>query len=122
MWHSVESRTPFSDDPDLIHLMFSFNGKRKIYKGVSKYYLREASKDILPKQIYERKDKVGFETPMRSWVTQLLPMMMKDIEAAQFEFVDQRSFKKNFDQNKMRHIKMLFKLFMLARWKKVFTV
>src|SRR5690606_22138076 len=28
MWHSVESRTPFSDDPELMHLAFSFNGTR----------------------------------------------------------------------------------------------
>jgi asparagine synthase (glutamine-hydrolysing) len=121
MWHSVESRTPFSDDPQLIHLMFSFNGKRKIHKGVSKYFLREATKDILPKEIYERKDKVGFETPMKSWVIELLPKMMQEIETANFDFVDITSLKQNFNRKKMAHIKMLFKLFVLARWKVVFA-
>jgi asparagine synthase (glutamine-hydrolysing) len=122
MWHSVESRTPFSDDPALIGLMFSFNGKRKIRKGVSKYFLREASKDFLPKEIYERRDKVGFETPMKNWVIELLPMMMQDIEAAQFDFIDLATLKQNFDQNKMSHIKLLFKLFVLARWQRVFAI
>ncbi len=121
MWHSVESRTPFSDDPNLIELMFSFNGKRKIHNGTSKYFLREAAKDILPKEIYERKDKVGFETPMRSWVKELFPKMVNDIEQAKFDFVDLDHLKKQFKQDKSSHVKMLFKLFVLARWKRVFT-
>ncbi|MDZ4665693.1 MAG: asparagine synthase (glutamine-hydrolyzing) [Bacteroidota bacterium] len=121
MWHSVESRTPFSDDVNLIELMFSFNGKRKIHNGLSKYFLREAAKDVLPKDIYERTDKVGFETPMKAWVIELLPKMLIDIEQANFEFMDLTLFKSVFNKNKMSHIKMLFKLFVLARWQKVFS-
>lgn len=121
MWHSVESRTPFSDDPDLIGLMFSFNGKRKIHKGTSKYLLRESVKDLIPKEIYERTDKVGFETPMKTWVIELLPKIMDEISRASFEFVDIEVLKSNFDQNKMSHIKMVFKLFVLAKWQKVFS-
>ena len=68
MWHSVESRTPFSDDIELINLMFSINGTRKIQNGVSKYFLREAVKDKLPNEIYSRYDKKGFETPMNKWI------------------------------------------------------
>jgi asparagine synthase (glutamine-hydrolysing) len=121
MWHGVESRVPYSDDVNLMELMFSFNGKRKIHKGVSKYFLREAAKDVLPKEIYERTDKVGFETPMRTWVVALLPKMFSEIERANFEFIDLTEVKKHFDQTKMNHIKMLFKLFVLARWQKVFS-
>lgn len=121
MWHSVESRTPFSDDIGLINLIFSFNGKRKIHKGISKYFLREAAKDILPKEIYERTDKVGFETPMKAWVIELTPMMLEEISKANFAFVDVAVLKQQFDQNKMSHIKMIFKLFVLARWQKVFN-
>ena len=62
MFHSVESRTPFSDDVDLINLMFSFNGNKKIKNGVSKFLLREALKSKLPSEIYYRYDKKGFET------------------------------------------------------------
>jgi asparagine synthase (glutamine-hydrolysing) len=121
MWHSVESRTPFSDDPNLIELMFSFNGKRKIKHGISKYFLREAAKDVLPKEIYERTDKVGFETPTKDWIISLLPKMISEIGQANFDFVDLAAFKKQFDKNKMNHLKMLFKLFVLAKWQKVFA-
>jgi asparagine synthase (glutamine-hydrolysing) len=121
MWHSVESRTPFSDDIDLLNLMFSFNGKRKIHKGVSKYFLREAAKEVLPKEIYERHDKVGFETPMKDWILQLLPKIMPELEQANFDFIDIALVKKHFDASRMNHIKMLFKLLVLARWQKVFA-
>ncbi|MBK7818933.1 MAG: hypothetical protein IPJ60_16375 [Sphingobacteriaceae bacterium] len=96
--------------------------KRKIHNGTSKYFLREAAKDVLPKEIYERTDKVGFETPMKAWVIDLLPKMFADIEQAGFDFIDVAETKKHFDQNKMSHIKMVFKLFVLARWQKVFSV
>lgn len=121
MWHSVESRTPFSDDANLLELMFSFNGKRKIREGVSKFYLREATKDVLPREIYERKDKVGFETPMQVWIKELLPKMMNDIEQANFDFIDTVALKRQLNKSKMSHLKMLFKLFVLARWQNVFA-
>jgi asparagine synthase (glutamine-hydrolysing) len=120
MWHSVESRTPFSDDIDLMQLAFSFNGNRKIKNGVSKYFLRKAVKDVLPDQIYNRYDKVGFETPMFSWVEQLKPKIIEAITEAKFEFVDTSLLKKYLNSNDPAHLKMAFKLYVLATWKSVF--
>lgn len=119
MWHSVESRTPFSDDTDLINLLFSFNGNKKIKHGVSKYLLREAVKNKLPKEIYSRYDKKGFETPMRQWMQVLKPQLINEVKAANFEFVNNKqldsiAIDSNFQSN------LLFKLFILSRWKKVF--
>jgi len=121
MWHSVESRTPFSDDIDLMKLLFSFNGDRKIQNGISKYFLREACKAVLPNEVYTRYDKVGFETPMKQWVNQLLPQIFNDIEKANFDFVDLASLKSNYKPNSHNHTKLLFKLFILAKWQKVFS-
>lgn len=121
MWHSVESRTPFSDDIGLMHLLFSFNGNRKIQNGISKYFLREAARTVLPNEVYTRYDKVGFETPMKQWVNQLLPQIFDAIEKANFSFVDIASLKKNYKPNSQNHIKLLFKLFVLAKWQKVFA-
>ena len=120
MWHGVESRTPFSDDVELIDLMFSFNGNKKIKNGVSKYLLREAAKDVLPKQIYERYDKKGFETPMHSWVKNLMPQILEEINAAKFNFVNYSNLNK-IDANNFNEIKILFKLFILSRWKGIFV-
>ncbi|MFO0357504.1 MAG: asparagine synthase (glutamine-hydrolyzing) [Sphingobacteriaceae bacterium] len=120
MWHSVESRTPFSDDIELMQLAFSFDGKRKIKNGVSKYLLREAAKNIIPEEIYRRYDKVGFETPMFNWIKQLKPKIHEAISSANFEFIDPSQLKKLKDNNDPAHLKLLFKLYVLANWKKVF--
>lgn len=120
MWHSVESRTPFSDDVNLIDLVFSFNGNRKIQKGISKYLLREASKNILPQKIYNRYDKKGFETPMHQWTRELSPMMINEIKESKFGFVN-KNYLDKLNTDNIKEAKMLFKLFILSRWYKVFT-
>lgn len=119
MWHSVESRTPFADDIELINLLFSFNGNKKIKNGVSKYLLREALKSKLPQQIYSRYDKKGFETPMNKWMQQLLPQLISEVKAAKFDFVNYTLLEKANNSNQF-HSKLLFKLFVLNRWKNLF--
>ncbi|MDI1355876.1 MAG: asparagine synthase (glutamine-hydrolyzing) [bacterium] len=119
MWHGVESRTPFSDDIDLIEMMFSFNGNKKIKHGISKFLLREAVKDKLPQTIYARYDKVGFETPMKQWMKAMRQQMNEEINSANFEFIKKGSLEKlNVDRN--FDGQFLFKLFVFARWKKLF--
>lgn len=119
MWHSVESRTPFSDDIDLINLLFSFNGNRKIQNGISKFLLREATRAFLPKQIYTRYDKKGFETPMHAWTKQLAPVIIEEVKESKFELLNEKTFDK-LNINNFSEAKMLFKLFILCRWKRVF--
>lgn len=119
MWHSVESRTPFSDDVDLVNLLFSFNGNKKMKQGISKYFLREAVKDKLPNEVYTRYDKKGFETPMQQWVQTLHPHLISEIKKSNFEFVDYKKLEKTNPKNAF-HNKLLFKLFVLSRWKHVF--
>ncbi|MBA2611985.1 MAG: asparagine synthase (glutamine-hydrolyzing) [Bacteroidetes bacterium] len=120
MWHSVESRTPFADDIELINLLFSFNGNKKIKNGVSKYLLREAVKNKLPKEIYNRYDKKGFETPMQEWMKKLRPQLILEIKLANFEFVNYTDLEKA-DATSSFHNKLLFKLFVLSRWQKLFN-
>ncbi|MDP3558678.1 MAG: asparagine synthase (glutamine-hydrolyzing) [Bacteroidota bacterium] len=120
MWHSVESRTPFADDIELINLLFSFNGNKKIKNGVSKYLLREAVKNKLPEEIYKRYDKKGFETPMQQWMQKLRPQLLTEIKAANFEFINNEMLDKS-DLNNSFQNKLLFKLFVLSRWKKLFS-
>ncbi|MBA3665706.1 MAG: asparagine synthase (glutamine-hydrolyzing) [Bacteroidetes bacterium] len=120
MWHSVESRTPFSDDVELIDLMFSFNGNRKIKNGVSKYLLREATKNVLPAEVYNRYDKRGFETPMKKWLIPLKSLMIDEINTSGYNFVKPLNANAINLENQAQ-LKLLFKLFILGRWKKVFS-
>lgn len=122
MWHSVESRTPFSDDIELINLMFSINGTRKIQNGVSKYFLREAVKDKLPNEIYTRYDKKGFETPMNKWIGGNYKNIFDSLNTSQFSFMNLSVLKNSFDSGKAetKEIKLLYKLCVLSLWQKVF--
>ena len=116
MWHSVESRTPFSDDSVLIPLLFSFRGNRKIRNGRLKFLLREAAKPYLPEMIYDRRDKKGFETPMSRWMKELRPGMIDEVRNAQLGYINPQSLAKaGFS---VRENRTILKLFALARLKK----
>lgn len=119
MWHGVESRTPFADDVELINLLFSFNGNKKIKNGVSKYLLRQAIKTKLPPQIYTRYDKRGFETPMNKWMLQLMPQLLSEVKQQQFDFINYKTLN-NISKANTAQSNLLFKLFVLGRWKTVF--
>ncbi|MCC7050192.1 MAG: asparagine synthase (glutamine-hydrolyzing), partial [Bacteroidia bacterium] len=71
MRHSVEARTPFADDINLITLAFSIPGNYKIANGQLKYLLRQAVKDYLPKQVFNRQDKMCYNTPNDAWIEHL---------------------------------------------------
>lgn len=119
MWHSVESRTPFADDKDLIEMMFSFDGNKKIRNGISKYLLREAVKDKLPFEVYSRYDKKGFQTPMQEWVKKMKPKILEELKQSGFNFINFEGIE-GCDLNTVFQYEMLFKLLILCRWKKVF--
>jgi len=59
MAFSIECRVPFLDHR-LVEFVFSLDDDDKIRDGTSKYILRESMKDILPTNIYRRRDKQPF--------------------------------------------------------------
>ncbi len=63
MAFSLESRVPFLNHK-LAEFAFSLSADDRINsKAETKYILRESLKTVLPKAVYERKDKKGFVTP-----------------------------------------------------------
>jgi asparagine synthase (glutamine-hydrolysing) len=62
MAFSIESRVPFLDHR-LVEYGFSLPVGWRVKNGLTKYVLREGLKDVLPPEIYARKDKKGFVTP-----------------------------------------------------------
>ncbi len=71
MHFSVESRTPFADDHELIEYVFNLPGGFKIRNGYLKALLREAMTPYLPQEIKNRRDKMGYATPNNQWITNL---------------------------------------------------
>lgn len=60
---SIESRPPFLD-VNLVETAMSLPSEKKISNGRTKVIFKEAIKDILPSMIRDRKDKIGFDTPI----------------------------------------------------------
>jgi asparagine synthase (glutamine-hydrolysing) len=79
MAFSIESRVPFLDHR-LVEYGFSLPIEWRVKNGLTKYALREGLKDVLPSEIYKRKDKKGFVTPGEfKWVKGPLKTYFKDL-------------------------------------------
>jgi len=120
MAFGIESRVPFADDLELVNQVFAIEGNQKIQKGVSKYLLREAAKSYIPYEIYSRKDKIGFETPIKSWFLPYKKHILEVIES-QLDFVDIDYFNFNFDRLLNEKPVFIVRLFSFAIWKKVYS-
>ena len=71
MAHSVESRVPFLT-PQLVQFCLSLPDSYLIARdGTSKAVFRKAMRGIVPDGVLDRRDKIGFETPERAWMTAL---------------------------------------------------
>jgi asparagine synthase (glutamine-hydrolysing) len=63
---SIESRVPLLDRR-IIDLISRMPAKMKFKGGELKYLMKRAVKDIMPTEIYHRKDKMGFPVPLHLW-------------------------------------------------------
>ena len=98
MWHSVESRTPFSDDHVLAEWSFSLPGKLKISNNTGKVLLREAAKPFMPTAIYNRRDKKGYSTPNNEWIRKIAPDVMSIFEQSDInQFIDVKKLMKSYN-------------------------
>ncbi len=71
MIHSIESRVPFLTR-SLVEFIFTLPEHFLISNdGTNKSILRAALRGLVPQPILDRRDKVGFATPERGWLTQL---------------------------------------------------
>lgn len=68
MANSLELRVPFLDIW-VAKVASTLTPKMKWRKGITKYALREAFKNIIPESTRNRK-KLGFPTPIRNWLTE----------------------------------------------------
>jgi len=128
MAHSVESRVPFLDHR-LVELAFSLPSAYKISPPHGKYIHREAMKDIIPAEIYNRKDKAIFSTPFLSrWFKGSLSDYVSDIFASQ-EFKQRGIYNlpiirqkwKNYHRGSKADGEMLFNILAMEMWFRTFS-
>jgi asparagine synthase (glutamine-hydrolysing) len=78
MAHGIESRVPFLDHP-LIELVATIPADIKFKDGTMKRVLKDAMRFALPDSIVERKDKMGFPTPLNEWIRGEAREFVRDI-------------------------------------------
>lgn len=79
---SLESRVPLLDRR-IVELAATIPPSMKFAGGKTKAMLIKAVKNILPKEIVERKDKMGFPTPINEWMANDLKEFVLDILTSQ---------------------------------------
>ncbi len=126
MAHSVESRLPFLDHR-LVEFLFRLPFDEKMRGRETKHLLRKAFAQDLPAEILNRRDKVGFETPVAEW---LQPHFRHDIRPLLMsKRVRERGI---FDQNALEHCLAgfetykkgagtIFKCLAVERWFELFV-
>jgi len=78
MSFSLESRVPLLDTR-IAQLAAGIPPAVKMKGGVSKYILKRAAQGVIPRQIIERKDKMGFPVPITEWFKAGLNGFVRDI-------------------------------------------
>ena len=117
---SIESRVPFLT-PNLSQLGLQVPEEFLLNQaGTTKYLLRESLRGIVPNQIIDRKDKIGFETPQSDWLSDLLKFKPEILDGlADIDFLNPdkaRNFLNNFEAKDVRQSRMFWRLVNLVRW------
>jgi asparagine synthase (glutamine-hydrolysing) len=67
MAFSREIRLPFLDYK-IVEFLFSLPNEYKIKDGITKYIVRKSMSGIVPQEIIDRKEKIGYEPPQKKWM------------------------------------------------------
>lgn len=118
MRFSIEARTPFADDRELIDYQLSIPSSYKIHKGWSKYILRCAVKSLIPEEIRLRRDKKGFVTPEKKYLSEKWEELKEFLHLAP-EFINGDEVMKRKDYF-LHNPQTLWRFINLCLWKKRF--
>jgi asparagine synthase (glutamine-hydrolysing) len=103
MAHSLEARVPLLDHR-LVELAFSLDGGELIHRGETKSVLRRALADLLPPEVLQRRDKLGFVTPEKRFLRGELGDLAADAFAsrpfAERGFVDPAAARKRLERHR----------------------
>jgi asparagine synthase (glutamine-hydrolysing) len=81
MAHSIEARVPFLDYR-LAELLFSVPPDALFNRGLTKVVLRKGLSDVLPPEVRDRRDKLGFVTPAGRFFRGALGELAADVFAS----------------------------------------
>lgn len=121
MAFSIESRVPFLDYR-IVEFAIALDGKYKIRNQWTKWIIRKACKEYLPKEIVKRKNKMGFPAPFDRWLRE--GSSKEEIKEMIYAFGDRNIVpKETIDQYYRAHINretdfssILFRFYSMELW------
>jgi len=124
MAHGLESRVPLLDHP-LVELAATMPADVKFKDGHLKHLLKTAFASFLPREIRERRDKMGFPVPLQDWLSQpgVARDFVTDVLSSQAalgrEVIDNRKVLAQLD-SEPRFGRKIWGLLSLELWQRAF--
>ncbi len=117
---SLESRVPLLDKR-LCEFAFKIPPKIKLANGRLKHILKESMRHILPREIVDRRDKIGFPVPLFMWKKRLNEYLTYLIESSDYA---EHIFRKDFLKSRSREVaefdRLTWGLISVLNWLNIF--
>jgi len=129
MAFSREARVPFLDHR-LVEYVAALPLNLKLRDGWTKYCLRRGAQNLVPRQILQRKDKLGFATPEDEWFRRALKEDIRQtFQQASFlpEFIELPNLQNHFEafvngKRPLLSSDFFFRFFILEHWARAFIL
>ena len=122
MANGLESRVPLLDHK-IVELAATIPADIKFKNGDMKHIFKNVTKPHLPKAILERKDKMGFPTPLNDWISGDAKPFVMDIlgssKAMNREIIDNRVVRDSLELEG-KYSRKVWGLLSLEIWQKQF--
>ncbi|MCJ7646239.1 asparagine synthase C-terminal domain-containing protein [bacterium] len=126
MANSLQARSPFLD-VKILEFIAQLPPRFKLHKGITKYILKKAFKNILPPEITARRQKQGFSIPIDKWCRwdwkRYLEENLFSPKAIARGYFDKESLKRLFEEHFTgicNHGDRLWTLLVLEVWHRMY--
>lgn len=111
----IELRSPFLDHR-LVEFAFQLPETYLIRDGWMKWIIRHSMKDMLPKEVVWRRQKMGFPFPLSSWLKNYKDTFRHYMDDVDCPYIDMRLFQDNYEYLAGRHPDYTWGLLSLMLW------
>lgn len=125
MRFSIESRVPFCTR-ELAEYLFSLPEDYLLSRdGFTKHVFREAMRGIVPDQIVYRKDKIGFVTPEKMWLSEINHWVRDTFSSSRSAFIDSNNALGEWDMvmsGRTNYTQKFWRQLNYLRWKSLLSI